>query len=558
MTTKNIKFSECAREKILDGVNKIADAVKVTLGPRGRNVAIDRGFGAPKITKDGVSVAKEIQFNDPFENLGADIVRDVANKAGDKVGDGTTTATVLAQAITREGIKQVASGANPMDLKRGIDIATAAILETLPKISKKINTPEETAQVATISANNDREIGEIISKAFSKVGRDGVITVEEAKSLTTELEVVDGMALDRGYISPYFITDSDKMNAVLENPLILIHDKKISSMQALIPLLESSAKSGRSLLIIAEDVDGDALAGLIINKLRGTLKVAAIKAPGFGDRRRAILEDVAILTGGTFITEETGLKLDNVTIEMLGQCKKIIIDKESTTIVEGAGSKGEIDSRCKQIRSQLDKAKSDYDKEKLQERLAKLVSGVAIIRVGGATEVELKEKKDRVDDAVSATKAALAEGIVPGGGVALLHMISAALEKSTSVKACKGDQKLGVNIVTKALAAPIRQIAENAGYEGAYVYTQVLSKNDPYYGFDANTGKFCHMIESGIIDPLLVVKSALQIATGIAGLLITTEAAIVDEPEKKATQMPAGPGMGGMGMGGMGGMPGMM
>lgn len=545
MSIKEINLSESARDKILTGVNKIADAVKVTLGPKGRNVAIDMGFGAPKVTKDGVTVAKSISLPDPFENLGADIIKDVAGKTGDKIGDGTTTATVLAQAITKEGIKQVSSGANPMDLKRGIDWAVSMIVDALPSISKKINTPEETSQVATISANNDKEIGEIIASAFAKVGREGVITVEEAKSLNTELEVVDGMEIDRGYISPYFITNSEKMSVELENPFVLIYDKKISSIQTIIPVLESVAKSGRSLLIIAEDVDGDALAGLIINKLRGTLNVAAIKAPGFGDRRRAILEDLTILTNAIFITEALGQKLENISTDMLGQCKRVIVTKDSTTIVEGAGNKKDIDERCEQIRAQIKTAKSDYDREKLQERLAKLTSGVAIIKVGGASEVELKEKKDRVDDAVSATKAALAEGIVPGGGVALLYMASYILSKSKDFENCTPDQILGIEIVKKALSSPIRQIAENSGYEGAYVYTQVQTKNDPYYGFDANTGTFCHMFDNGIIDPLLVVKNALQIACGIAGLLITTEAAIITVPEKKQ-QMPMNPGMGGM------------
>lgn len=557
MSKKDIKFSELAREKILCGVNKAADAVKVTLGPKGRNVALDTGIGAPRITKDGVSVAKGISLSDPFENLGADLIKDIASKVGDKVGDGTTTATVLAQAITKEGLKQVASGANPMCLKRGIDLATSVVIDTLPKIAKKINTADEMAQVATISANNNPEIGNIIAEAFSKVGRDGVITVEEAKSFNTELEIVDGMELDRGYISPYFVTNSEKMNVELENPYILIHDKKISAMQTIIPILEATAKAGRSLLIISEDLDGDALAGLIINKLRGTLKVAAIKAPGFGDRRKAILEDLTILTNGVFVTEELGNKLDNVTPDMLGQCKRVIVTKDSTTIVQGAGNKADIKARCEQIKAQIKTTKSEYDKEKLQERLAKLSSGVAIIRVGGSTEVELKEKKDLVDDAVSATKAALAEGIVPGGGVALLHMISAALSpQNTALVTDNDDQKLGIDIIRKALSAPIRQIAENAGFEGAYVYKQVEEKLDPYYGFDANTGKFCHMTENGIIDPLLVVKNALRIAAGIAGLLITTETAIVNVVEKKKAPLPMSPEMGGMG--GMGGMPGMM
>lgn len=554
MTVKDIKFSESAREKILAGVNKVADAVKVTLGPKGRNVAIDSGFGAPKITKDGVSVAKEITLSDPFENLGAELVKDIASKAADKVGDGTTTATVLAQAITREGIKQVTAGSNPMDLKRGIDIATAAIIESLPKISKKINTPEETIQVATISANNDREIGEMISKAFEKVGRTGVITVEEAKSLKTELEVVDGMEFDRGYISPYFITNPDKMNVELDDPLILIYDKKISSIQSIIPVLEGIAKSGKPLLIIAEDVDSEALTGLIINKLRGTLQVVAVKAPGFGDRRKAILEDLAILTSGTFITEELGIKIENISIDMLGKCKKIIVTKDSTTIVEGHGNNEDIKKRCQQIENQIETVKSDYDKEKLQERLAKLSSGVAIIKVGGATEVELKERKDRVDDAVSATKAALAEGIVPGGGITLLYMAHSCLN---NLKGYNNDIMNGIGIVKNALSAPAKQILENAGFEGSYLCSQIIEKNDVYYGFDANKGTFCHMLESGIIDPLLVVKNALKISSSIAGLLLTTEASIVDVPEKKPA-MPMNPGMG---MGGgmpMGGMPGMM
>lgn len=549
MSAKEIKFSEAAREKILLGINNIADAVKVTLGPKGRNVALDKGFGAPRVTKDGVSVAKEISFRDPFENLGSEIVKSVASKVGDKVGDGTTTATVLTQAIAREGIKQVVAGANPMDLKRGIDLASSIIIESLQKISKKISTPDETAQVATISANNNPEIGKIISEAFAKVGRDGVITVEEAKSLNTELEIVEGMEIDRGYISPYFVTNKEKMTCELENPFVLIYDKKISSMQMILPVLESVAKTGKSLLIIAEDVDGDALAGLIINKLRGTLNAVAVKAPGFGDRRKAILEDLTILTSAVFVTEELGQKIENVTPDMLGTCKRVTVSKDSTTIVEGAGSKQDIESRCAQIRTQIDAAKSDYDKEKLQERLAKLSSGVAVIRVGGVTEIELKEKKDLVDDAVHATKAALAEGIVPGGGVALLHMASAALNNNTAIKASNEDQKLGVEIVRKALSAPVRQIAENAGYEGAYVYSQIKTKNDPYYGFNANTGEFCHMLEAGIIDPLLVVKNALNVATMVAGLLITTEAAIVDIPEKRNNQVPPmNPGMGGMPM----------
>ena len=547
MSAKQIEFSNVVREKVLSGIEKVANAVSVTLGPKGRNVAIEKSYGAPRVTKDGVSVAKEIELSDSFENLGASLIKEIATKTGDNVGDGTTTATVLAHAITKHGIKQVVAGTNPMDLKRGIDTAVSAVVNSLNSVAKKVISPEEIMQVATVSANGDTEIGKLIAEAVEKVGKTGVITVEEAKSAKTELVVVEGMEFDRGYISPYFITNSDKMTVELENPYVLIYDKKISSIQSLVPVLESVARSGKGLLIIAEDVDGDALAGLIINKLRGVLKVAAVKAPGFGDRRKAMLEDIAVLTGGTFISEDLGQKLENATIEMFGTAGMVKITKDSTTIIDGAGSKDEIKSRCNQITEMISTSTSDYDKEKLQERLAKLSNGVAIIRVGGATETELKERKDRVDDSVSATKAAVEEGILPGGGTALLY----ASRVLNTLKVDNADQMAGVNIVKDALSEPVRKIASNAGYEGSYVYMKILEANNKDFGFNARTGEYCDMLASGIIDPLKVTKTALQNAASIAGLLITTEAGIVEIPEKKQP-MPMGGGMDpSMGMGGM-------
>ena len=548
MAAKEVRFGGDARARMLRGVDILADAVKVTLGPKGRNVVIDKSFGAPRITKDGVTVAKEIELADKFENMGAQMVREVASKTNDIAGDGTTTATVLAQAIVREGSKSVAAGMNPMDLKRGIDKAVAAIVEELKKRSKKITTQAETAQVGTISANGESEIGKMISEAMQKVGNEGVITVEEAKGIQTELDVVEGMQFDRGYVSPYFITNAEKMVVDMDRPYILIHEKKLSGLQPMLPLLESIVQSGRPLLIIAEDVEGEALATLVVNKLRGGLKVAAVKAPGFGDRRKAMLEDIAILTGGQVISEDLGIKLETVTLAMLGKAKKVLIEKENTTIVEGAGKKADIQGRCNQIRAQVEETTSDYDREKLQERLAKLAGGVAVIRVGGSTEVEVKERKDRVDDALHATRAAVEEGIVPGGGVALARS-SLILAK---LKADNDDQRVGIEIVRRAVQTPLRQIAENAGEDGAVIAGKVLDKDDYNWGFDAQSGEFKDMVKSGIIDPTKVVRTALQDAASVAGLLVTTEAMVAEKPEKKAPPMGGGGDMGGMG--GMGGM----
>jgi chaperonin GroEL len=527
---------------MLRGVDILADAVKVTLGPKGRNVVLDKSYGAPRITKDGVTVAKEIELAEKFENMGAQLVREVASKTSDIAGDGTTTAIVLAQAIIREGAKAVSAGMNPMDLKRGIDKAVHALVEELHKHSKKISTPAETAQVGTISANGEAEIGTMIAEAMQKVGNEGVITVEEAKGIQTELDVVEGMQFDRGYVSPYFITNAEKMVAELDQPYILIHEKKLSGLQPILPLLEAVVQSGRPLLIIAEDLEGEALATLVVNKLRGGLKVAAVKAPGFGDRRKAMLEDIAILTGGQVISEDLGIKLETVTLAMLGTAKKVLIEKETTTIVEGAGKKDDIKGRVAQIRAQIEETTSDYDKEKLQERLAKLAGGVAVIRVGGATEVEVKERKDRVDDALHATRAAVEEGIVPGGGVALARA-SLILSK---LKAENDDQRFGIEVVRKAVQAPIRQIAANAGEDGAVISGKVLDKDDYTYGFDAQTGEFKDLVKAGIIDPTKVVRTALQDAASVAGLLVTTEAMVAEKPEKKGPPMPPGGG-GGMG-----------
>ncbi len=547
MAAKDVRFGGDARARMLRGVDILADAVKVTLGPKGRNVVLDKSFGAPRITKDGVTVAKEIELADKFENMGAQMVREVASKTNDVAGDGTTTATVLAQSIVREGAKGVAAGMNPMDLKRGVDKAVAAVVEELKKRSKKITTQAETAQVGSISANGETEIGKMISEAMQKVGNEGVITVEEAKGIQTELDVVEGMQFDRGYVSPYFITNAEKMICDMDQPYILIHEKKLSGLQPMLPLLETIVQSGRPLMIIAEDVEGEALATLVVNKLRGGLKVVAVKAPGFGDRRKAMLEDIAILTGGQVISEDLGIKLESVTLAMLGKAKKVVIEKENTTIVEGAGKKADITGRCNQIRAQVEETTSDYDREKLQERLAKLAGGVAVIRVGGSTEVEVKERKDRVDDALHATRAAVEEGIVPGGGVALARA-SLVLGK---LKVDNEDQRHGVEIVRKALQSPIRQIAENAGEDGAVISGKVLENNEYNWGFDAQSGEFKDMVKAGIIDPTKVVRTALQDAASVAGLLITTEAMIADRPEKKA---PAGGPPGGGGMGGMGDM----
>jgi chaperonin GroEL len=548
MAAKDVRFGGDARQRMLRGVDILADAVKVTLGPKGRNVVLDKSFGAPRITKDGVTVAKEIELAAKFENMGAQMVREVASKSSDVAGDGTTTATVLAQSIVREGAKAVAAGMNPMDLKRGIDKAVTAIVEELKVHTRKITTPAETAQVGTISANGDTEIGRMISEAMQKVGNEGVITVEEAKGIQTELDVVEGMQFDRGYVSPYFVTNAEKMTADLDQPYILIHEKKLSNLQPMLPLLESVVQSARPLLIIAEDVEGEALATLVVNKLRGGLKVAAVKAPGFGDRRKAMLEDIAILTGGQVISEDLGIKLESVTLNMLGRAKTVLIEKENTTIVEGAGSTEDIKGRCNQIRAQVEETTSDYDREKLQERLAKLAGGVAIIRVGGSTEVEVKERKDRVDDGLHATRAAVEEGIVPGGGVALARA-SLVLSKLPAVN---DDQRFGIEIVRKAVLTPMRQIAENAGEDGAVVSGRVLDRDEYNWGFDAQTGEFKDLVAAGIIDPTKVVRSALQNAASVAGLLVTTEAMVAERPEK-ATPMPQGGGMGGMG-GGMGGM----
>jgi chaperonin GroEL len=548
MAAKDVKFSRDARERMLRGVNILADAVKVTLGPKGRNVVIDKSFGAPRITKDGVTVAKEIELEDKFENMGAQMVREVASKTNDIAGDGTTTATVLAQAIVQEGHKAVAAGMNPMDLKRGIDLAVAEVIGHLNKTTKKIKTSEEVAQVGTISANGETEIGEMIAKAMQKVGNEGVITVEEAKTAETELEVVEGMQFDRGYLSPYFVTNPDKMVADLEDVYILLHEKKLSNLQAMLPVLEAVVQTSKPLLIISEDVEGEALATLVVNKLRGGLKIAAVKAPGFGDRRKAMLEDIAILTGGQVISEDLGIKLENVTLAMLGRAKKVSISKENTTIVDGAGKKGEINGRVAQIKQQIEETTSDYDKEKLQERLAKLAGGVAVIRVGGATEVEVKEKKDRVDDALNATRAAVEEGIVPGGGTALLRASS-----NLKAKGVNADQDAGINIVRRALQAPARQIATNAGAEASIVAGKILDNKSATFGYNAQTGDYGDMIAMGIVDPTKVVRTALQDAASVAGLLVTTEAMIAEAPKKEAAGGGMPGGMGG-GMGGMGGM----
>src|SRR5262245_29305255 len=544
MAAKEVKFSVDARDRMLRGVDILANAVKVTLGPKGRNVVLDKSFGAPRITKDGVTVAKEIELEDKFENMGAQMVREVASKTSDIAGDGTTTATVLAAAIVKEGSKAVAAGMNPMDLKRGIDLAVEAVVADLVKNSKKVTSNDEIAQVGTISANGDKEIGDFLAKAMAKVGNEGVITVEEAKSLDSELEVVEGMQFDRGYISPYFVTNAEKMVAELEEPYILIHEKKLSSLQPMLPILESIVQTGRPLLIIAEEVEGEALATLVVNKLRGGLKVAAVKAPGFGDRRKAMLEDIAIVTNGDVISEELGVKLENVKINQLGQAKKVRITKDDTTVIDGSGKKKDIQDRVAQIKAQIEETTSDYDKEKLQERLAKLAGGVAVIRVGGATEVEVKERKDRVDDALNATRAAVEEGIVPGGGVALLYATKSLL----GLKGDNDDQTAGVNIVRKAIQSPIRQILENAGVEASPIVNKLLEGKSSTAGFDAQKEEYCDLIDSGIIDPTKVVRTALQDAASVAGLLITTEAMIAEKPEKKAA--------GGMpgGMGGMGGM----
>ena len=543
MAAKDVRFGGDARARMLRGVDILADAVKVTLGPKGRNVVLDKSFGAPRITKDGVTVAKEIELADKFENMGAQMVREVASKTSDVAGDGTTTATVLAQAIVREGAKAVAAGMNPMDLKRGIDRAVNAVVEELKKRTKKITTPAETAQVGAVAANGEVEIGKMISEAMQKVGNEGVITVEEAKGIQTELEVVEGMQFDRGYVSPYFITNAEKMVAELADPYILIHEKKLSSLQPMLPLLESIVQSGKPLLIVAEDVEGEALATLVVNKLRGGLKVAAVKAPGFGDRRKAMLEDIGILTGGEVISEDLGIKLENVTLNMLGRAKRVLIEKENTTIVEGAGKKQDIIGRCNQIRAQIEETTSDYDREKLQERLAKLAGGVAVIRVGGASEVEVKERKDRVDDALHATRAAVEEGVVAGGGVPLARA-SLILSK---LKADNDDQRFGIEIVRKAVQTPLRQIAENAGEDGAVISGKILDRDEYNWGFDAQSGEFKDLVKAGIVDPTKVVRTALQDAASVAGLLVTTEAMVAEKPEKKAPAMPGGGGMGGMG-----------
>ena len=540
MTAKDVKFHSDAREKMLRGVDTLANAVKVTLGPKGRNVVIDKSFGAPRITKDGVTVAKDIELEDKFENMGAQMLREVASKTNDLAGDGTTTATVLAQAIVKEGAKAVAAGMNPMDLRRGIDQAVDTVVGELKGKARQISKNEEIAQVGTISANGDTEIGKFLAEAMEKVGNDGVITVEEAKTAETELEVVEGMQFDRGYLSPYFVTDQEKMRVEFEDPYVLIHEKKLSNLQALLPVLESIVQSGKPLLVIAEDVEGEALATLVVNKLRGGLKIAAVKAPGFGDRRKAMLEDIAILTGGTAISEDLGIKLENVTLEMLGRAKKVVIEKENTTIVEGAGSKDEIQGRVRQIKAQIEETTSDYDREKLQERLAKLAGGVAVIRVGGATEVEVKEKKDRVDDALHATRAAVEEGILPGGGVALLRAVSA-LE---NLKGANADQDHGIAIIRRALEAPARQIAANAGAEGSIIVGKLRDNTDFAWGWNAQTDEFGDLYRQGVIDPVKVVRTALQDAASVAGLLITTEAMVAELPKKEtAPAMPAGAGM---------------
>jgi chaperonin GroEL len=543
MAAKEVKFSTEARDKMLRGIDILNNAVKVTLGPKGRNVVLDKSFGAPRISKDGVTVAKEIELEDKFENMGAQMVREVASKTSDVAGDGTTTATVLAAAIVKEGAKAVAAGMNPMDLKRGIDMAVEAVVEDLKKNSRKLTANEEIAQIATVSANGDAEIGRFLADAMKKVGNEGVITVEEAKSLATELEVVEGMQFDRGYISPYFITNAEKMRVELEDPYILTHEKKLSGLQQMLPLLEAVVQSGKAIVIIAEDVEGEALATLVVNKLRGGLKVAAVKAPGFGDRRKAMLQDIAVLTGGTFISEDIGTKLENVTLDMLGRAKKVMIEKENTTLVSGAGKKADIEARIKQIKNEIEETTSDYDREKLQERLAKLAGGVAVVRVGGATEVEVKERKDRVDDAMHATRAAVEEGILPGGGVALLR----AGKAFDRLKPENDDQRHGVEIVRKALSWPARQIAINAGEDGSIVVGKILEKDTYAYGFDAESEEYGNLVSKGIIDPTKVVRSALQDAASVAGLLITTEALVAELPKKKAPPAPgAGAGMGDM------------
>ncbi|WGF86321.1 chaperonin GroEL [Marinivivus vitaminiproducens] len=543
MAAKEIKFSVDARAKMLRGVDILADAVKVTLGPKGRNVVLEKSFGAPRITKDGVTVAKEIELGDKFENMGAQMVREVASRTNDEAGDGTTTATVLAQAIVREGAKAVAAGLNPMDLKRGVDVAVEAVVKSIKSVSRPVNTENEVAQVGTISANGDRSIGDMISQAMQKVGKEGVITVEEAKGLETELDVVEGMQFDRGYLSPYFVTNSEKMTVDLEDPYILIHEKKLSGLQPLLPVLEAVVQSSRPLLIVAEDVEGEALATLVVNKLRGGLKVAAVKAPGFGDRRKAMLEDIAVLTGGQVISEEVGIKLEQVTLEMLGRAKKVVITKEETTIVDGSGEKSAIEGRVGQIRTQIEETTSDYDREKLQERLAKLAGGVAVIKVGGGSEVEVKEKKDRVDDALHATRAAVEEGVVPGGGVTLLYATKALADVSVA----NDDQRVGVDIVRRALLTPLKQIVFNAGGDGSVVAGKLLESTDTGLGYDAQTGEYTDLIKAGIIDPTKVVRTALQDAASVAGLLITTEAMVAERPEKKAPAGGPPGGMGGMG-----------
>jgi chaperonin GroEL len=542
MSAKEVKFSVDARDSMLRGIDTLAHAVRVTLGPKGRNVVLDKSFGAPRITKDGVTVAKEIELEDKFENMGAQMVREVASRTSDQAGDGTTTATVLAHAIVREGAKAVAAGMNPMDLKRGVDLAVEAIVEDLKKNSRNVTSNEEIAQVGTISANGDAEIGRFIADAMKKVGNEGVITVEEAKSLETELEVVEGMQFDRGYVSPYFVTNAEKMRVEMEDPYLLICEKKLSVLQELLPLLEAVVQTGKPLVIIAEDIEGEALATLVVNKLRGGLKVAAVKAPGFGDRRKAMLEDIAVLTGGTMVSADLGIKLENVTVGMLGRAKKVMIDKENTTIVGGAGKKADIHARVAQIKAQIEETTSDYDREKLQERLAKLAGGVAVIRVGGATEIEVKERKDRVDDAMHATRAAVEEGILPGGGVALLR----AAEALRKLRTHNDDQKTGVEIVRKAISWPARQIAINAGADGSIVVGKILEKDAYAYGYDAQAGEYGNLISKGIIDPTKVVRAALQGAASVAGLLITTEAMVAEVPKKPAPAMPGGGGMGGM------------
>ena len=548
MAAKELKFSTDARTRMLKGVEVLEDAVKVTLGPKGRNVVLDKSFGAPRITKDGVTVAKEIELGDKFENMGAQMVREGASKTNDEAGDGTTTATILAAAIVREGSKAVAAGMNPMDLKRGINVAVEAVVADLVKTSKRVNTSQEISQVGTISANGDSDVGAMIADAMSKVGNEGVITVEEAKSLQSDLEVVEGMQFDRGYTSPYFVTNAEKMTCDMENPYILIHEAKLSSLQPMLPVLEAVVQSSRPLLIIAEDIEGEALATLVVNKLRGGLKVSAVKAPGFGDRRKAMLEDIAILTSGQVISEDLGIKLENVSLDMMGSAKRVAITKEETTVVEGAGKKKDIEGRCNQIRAQIEETSSDYDREKLQERLAKLAGGVAVLNIGGATEVEVKEKKDRVDDALNSTRAAVEEGIVPGGGVALLYA-GKALDK---IKADNDDERVGVDIVRRALQAPVRQIAENAGVDGAVVAGKLLESKGGTYGFDAQTEKYTDLVKAGIVDPTKVVRTALQDASSLAGLLLTTEAMVAEKPEDKPAAPAMPPDMGGMG--GMGGM----